>query len=214
MNIYIDFDGTLFDTEKFYVYFFNRYNVGLIKYMPIKVSLAIYNDFIDLCKKYNVSESNVFNLRNKTPKLFNLDDLALEIKEKYNLDDNYIKEVNLLYNKKYLYSDVMEFLEKYHQKYNLYILSFGETKYQNKKINCCHFKKYFKDIIITTNKGDLNIDYVNSWFIDNNPKEIEKLHNAGANKIIRIKRKDDPHFSLICSVKVKDFFALDAIDVL
>lgn len=190
MNIYIDFDGTLFDTDKF------------------------YNDFIMLCKKNNVSESEVFNIRNKTHKLFNLDDLALEIKKEFSLNDDFINSVNDLYDKKYLYEDVIDFLEKYYQKYNLYILSYGETNYQTKKISCCSFDKYFKDIIITTDKGKENIDYKDGWFIDNNPREIEKLKEAGASKIIRIKRKDDSHFNLICSVKVKDYFALDAIDVL
>lgn len=190
MNIYIDFDETLFDTSRF------------------------YNDFINLCKSYNINESKVYNLRNKCNTLFSLDKLALDIKNKYNLDASFIDEVNKLYSSKYLYDDVIPFLKKYYKENNLYILSYGENNYQLKKINCCNFTKYFKNIIITTNKGKENIDYENSLFIDNNPKEIENLSKASATKIIRIKRKDDSHFSLICLVPVKEYFALTDIDML
>ena len=190
MNIYIDFDGTLFDTDKF------------------------YKDFLAICNLYNVNETKVFNIRNESHDLFNLDDLALKIKDRYNLDDTFINNVNKLYNAKYLYDDVIDFLEKYYKKYNLFLLTFGEVKYQTKKIDCTNLKKYFKDIIITSDKGKENIDYQNSWFIDNNPREIEKIYNAGATRIIRIKRKDDSHFSLICNVKVKEYFAFSSIDVL
>ncbi len=190
MNIYIDFDGTLFDTDKF------------------------YKEFLNICKSYNVEEAKVFNIRNESQDLFNLDALALKIKDRFNLDDGFINKVNSLYDSKYLYDDVINFLEKYYKKYNLYMLTFGEANYQIKKINSTNLNKYFKDIIITTDKGHEDIDYENSWFIDNNPREIEKIHNAGATKIIRIKRKDDSHFSLICNVKVKEYFAFDDIDVL
>lgn len=190
MNIYIDFDGTLFDTARF------------------------YSDFIKLCKKYKVDESSVYNIRNKNQGLFNLDELAKEVKEKYNLSKRFLAKVDDLYNKKYLYNDVMPFLKKRFEKYNLYILSYGEKEYQEKKIKCCRFNKYFKKVIITTDKGSLDIDYENSWFIDNNPKEIERLSSVGAKNIIRIKRYDDYHFSVPCNIEVKECFALSSIDVI
>ncbi len=190
MNIYIDFDGTLYDTSKF------------------------FNDFIELCNKYKVTAEDVYNLRNKNLGLFNLDELALNIKNKYNLKNSFIKSTEKLYNKKYLYKDTVKFLKKYYKNHNLYILSYGETNYQSKKINCCNIKKYFKDIIITQDKSKENIDYKKGIFIDNNPKEIEKIASSGATKIIRIKRYDDRHFSIMCNVKVKEFFALSDIDMI
>ena len=190
MDIFIDFDGTLFDTSRF------------------------YNDFINLCKSYKVSETNIYNIRNQSNELFNLDNLAFKIKDKYNLDESFIDDVNKLYKKEYLYDDVISFLESNYLKYNLCILSYGEKNYQLKKINCCRFKKYFKKIIITTDKAHENIDYQNSIFIDNNPKEIENLSRVGATKIIRLKRKDDSHFNIMCGVKVKEYFALTDINML
>ena len=190
MNIYIDFDGTLFDTSRF------------------------YNDFIKLCNKYNIDVEEIDDIRSHMEELFSLDNFALIIKDKYHLDSGFIDEVNSLYDSKYLYDDSTAFLENIYKNNNLYILSYREKNYQKKKINCCKLNKYFKDIIITDDKGSLDIDYRNGLFIDNNPREIEALSKAGASNIIRIKRKGDSYYDAFCDVKVKEYFALSDIDVL
>ena len=190
MKIYIDFDGTMFDTSKF------------------------YKDFLKICNSYGVSDEDVYNIRNQSTGLFNLDELANSIDQKYNLSKKYLDEVNALYNRKYLYDDVIDFLEKNYQKYDLYILTYGEKNYQQKKIDCCNIRDYFKDVIITSDKGKENIDYQSGWFIDNNPKELETLSRVGASKIIRIKRKGDTYFSIPCNIDLKEYFAFSNIDVL
>ena len=75
MNIYIDFDGTLFDTNRF------------------------YNDFIEVCRSYNITKEEVTTLKNDFKSLFNLDDFALIIKDKYHLSDSFIVDINNLYSK-------------------------------------------------------------------------------------------------------------------
>ena len=190
MKIYIDFDGTMFDTSRF------------------------YKDFLKICNNYDISDEDVYNIRNQSTSLFSLDNLANSIDQKYNLGEKFLNQVNDLYKSKYLYDDVIDFLEKNYQKYDLYILTYGEKNYQQKKIDCCNIRHYFKDIIITSDKGKENIDYQNSWFIDNNPKELEILSKAGASKIIRIKRKGDTYFSIPCNIEIKECFAFDEIDMI
>ena len=186
MNIYIDFDGTLFDTNRF------------------------YNDFLLLCEKYNVNKKDII----KPKGLFNLDNLALQLKIKYNLNNSFIKETNKLYNPSYLYKDSISFLKKYYKKYNLNILTFGDYEYQLKKINCCKFKKYFKRIIITEDKTKEDIDYKNSIFIDNSPKDLKKLMSVGATNLIRIKHDDDPYSKESSLSDINEYFALNDIDML
>ena len=190
MKIYIDFDGTMFDTNRF------------------------YHDFLKICNQYGITDGEVNSLQTQLGGLFNLDEFAKKIGNDYKLDAEFLKQVESLYDKKYLYSDVIDFLEKYYQKNDLYILSYGEPNYQTKKINCCHIDKYFKEIIITENKGTEKIDYQNSYFIDNNPKEIKILSDAGATNIIRIKREGDSYFSVPCEIPVREYFAMIDIDML
>ena len=189
-NIYIDFDGTLFDTNSF------------------------YNDFIGICHDYNVSNSDIELNKEKIEGPFNLDVLADMIKDIYNLDDIFIKRVTSLYSDKYLYYDSLNFLEKYKDKYILNILTYGDYSYQSKKINCCNIKRYFKNIIITDNKGNESIDYNNSIFIDNNPNDIDLIYKKKPFKIIRIKRDDDPYKGRSSLNKVDEFFDLSTIDML
>ena len=188
MNIYIDFDGTLFNTNLF------------------------YKDFLKLCSLYNVSEKDVIDIKGN--ELFNLERISKSIKDKYNLDNTFIDKVNSLYDAKYLYDDVIPFLEKYYLNNNLYIFTYGDKEYQINKINCCNITKYFKGIIITIDKSKEDVDYQNGLFIDNSPLEISRISSAGASNIIRIKREDDPYSKMDSNVTVKEFFDLSSIDVL
>ena len=64
MKIYLDFDGTLFNTDKF------------------------YQDYLKLLQEYNIDELTINNIRPKLFKssLFNLDILTNYLVKEYNLD--------------------------------------------------------------------------------------------------------------------------------
>lgn len=170
-KIYIDFDSTLFNTDEF------------------------YGEFLNICEKYNVDSKQVINIKNETFKKacdFNLDILSKKTSEIHNLKKEFLDEVEKLYSSKYLFDDTISFLESIYLKYELVLFTYGNESYQNKKINATRIDKYFKDIIITENRKDsLNIDYVNSVFIDNNPNEIIGYYNKGARKLIRLRHKSD-----------------------
>ena len=170
MNLYLDFDGTLFNTDKF------------------------YQDYLDLLKEYKINKDIIDKEKENLFKnsLFNLDTLTKQLINKYNLDKVVFDKVNNLYNNTYVFQDVIPFLEKNKTK-KIYLLTYGEYNYQIKKINGSKLSKYFQDIIITDkDKSKLNLDYKNSIFIDNNPSEIEKFLKV-SNNVIRIRRREDKY---------------------
>lgn len=177
MKIYIDFDGTIYNSYK------------------------LDNKFINIFTKYNINKKYIKKLINDI-KNYNLVSSTL-IKE-FNLNNNILKEINNIYSNEFIYKDAITFLEKYYKKYDLILLTLtNDLNYQKKKINSSNLKKYFKDIIITTkDKTKLKeIDYEKGIFIDNNPIELEKFHNSNAINLIRIKRDNDKYSKLSLNIK-------------
>ena len=192
MKIYIDFDGTLFNTDKF------------------------YQDYLTILNKYNISSFEIEKMKKELfkNKRFNLDILIDYIIGKYNIK-NLKQEVETLYNNSYVFEDVIPFLEKY-KNYNLILLTLGDIDYQNRKIDGSMLSKYFKDIIITdVDKSQLDIDYKDNLFIDNNPKELIRFQNKGG-KIIRIRRIDDKYsvIDLDNVLEYKNFFDLKLEEII
>ena len=192
MKIYIDFDGTLFNTDKF------------------------YQDYLVILNKYNISSFEIDEMKKElfTNRKFNLDILTDYIISKYNIK-NLKQEVESLYNNSYVFEDVIPFLEKY-KNYNLILLTLGDIDYQNRKIEGSKLSKYFQDIIITdVDKSQLDIDYKDNLFIDNNPKELIKFQNNGG-KIIRIRRIEDKYsvIDLDNVLEYKSFFDLKLEEII
>lgn len=187
IKIYIDFDGTLFDSTKLYEKFINTFN------------------------KHNIKKEYIENIiENIYEKEKNYDILAKKIIKDNNLDNSIQNELNNIYSKDLIFKDTIPFLEKYHKKYDLILLTLGNKFYQEKKINSSNISKYFKEIIITNNdKSKLNIDYQNGIFIDNNPHELKKFYNSKAKYLIRIKRDTDKYSKLDLNInnipEFKDF---------
>ena len=185
MKIYIDFDGTLFNNTK------------------------LYNKFINIFKKYNITEEYINNITTKK-QYKNLDILAKKIIKDNNLDQSIINEMNKIYTNDIIYKDVIPFLEEYSQKHELILLTLGTKNYQRKKINSTNISKYFQKIIITNkDKSILNINYQNGIFIDNNPNELKKFYNSKSKYLIRIKRDTDKYSKLNLNInnipEFKDF---------
>lgn len=187
-KVYIDFDGTLYNSDNF------------------------YNGFIEICSKYNIEkekvkeiENDIFNNKN----LFNVDILSQKIFEYYQLPISFLYNVEALYKKPNLFSDTIPSLEQLikSSKYELYILTHGNREYQLKKITSSKIDKYIKEIIVTTgSKIDLDgINYQESIFIDNNPFQIKQLIAAKAKKVIRIRRHQDKYSKIASTVPVNEY---------
>ena len=187
MNIYIDFDGTLYNTTK------------------------LNKNFIHIFNKYNINTEYIKKLMNNYK---NYDILANKIIIDNNIDKSIYNEIFNLYSNNLVYKDVIPFLEKYYKKYELILLTLGNKEYQEKKIKSSNLKKYFKDIIITNkDKSKLNIDYTNGIFIDNNPNELKKFYNSNATYLIRIKRNEDKYSKLNLDIKnIPEFNSFKDLD--
>ena len=103
-----------------------------------------------------------------------------------------IIETNNINLEKYLYPDTIPFFEKYKDKYILILLtkSNNHNAYQLFEILDTKISNYFQEIIIikTNLKGELDLDYQNSIFIDDDPKELESIKKRNPYDIIRLKR--------------------------
>ena len=192
MKIYIDFDSTLYDTNK------------------------LYKEFINIFKRNNIKEIQIKELMKSKEyiKTKSFDILANIIIKKYNLNKEIYNEIDKIYSQDLVFKDVIPFLEKYYQKYDLILLTFGTKKFQEKKIKSSNLNKYFKDIIITNkDKSKLNIDYINGVFIDNNPNELKKFYNSKATKLIRIKRDTDKYSKLNLNINnIPEFISFEELE--
>ena len=190
MNIYIDFDGTLFNTDQYtrdFMKIFNDYSIDNILFEKIKNKLF------------------------SNEKLFNLNVIIHYLLTHNNIDYELQDKIDSLLNSSYLFPEVHYCLkELINIGYDLYLLTYGDDDFQTFKINASNIAKYFKEIIITNkDKSELNLDYENSIFIDNNPVEIEKIYNSKPKTLIRIKRDCDRYTKEKCKVsdiiECKDF---------
>ena len=96
------------------------------------------------------------------------------------------------------------------------VLPIGYIDYQNRKIKGSKLCKYFQDIIITdVDKSQLDINYKDNLFIDNNPKELIKFQNRGG-KVIRIRRIEDKYsvIDLDNVLEYKNFFYLKLEEII
>lgn len=187
-KLYIDFDGTLYNTDK------------------------LTKNFIELCQKYDLTEEE----KNKLVEQFSainifldMDEFIKSIQNEYKLADTILKDIEKLYSLSYIYKDVESSLQKLKEsnKYEMYILTYGSVFHQQKKIQASKIGKYFKDIIIVTkNKATLKeVDYKNGIFIDNNPLEIAGFLNAKAKNVIRIRRPSDKYSSQDSKSLIKEY---------
>ena len=169
MKVYIDFDRTLFDCDRFLEDLYSLIN----KYMIPKTT---FKECQGQCKKKGFNPHNILDL----------------VKEKYDFDEKLYTEVsNLIRNSSsYLYQDTLPFLDYLKSlNYEIIILTKGNSNYQREKIFNARIDSYYNKLIVTMkHKGELDIDYINSIFIDDNPIEISSLIKKKPKRIIRIKR--------------------------
>lgn len=177
MKIYVDFDRTLFDCDKFLGDLYaliNKYNI----------TKELFRDCQNQCKKMGFNPYNILNL----------------VKEKFSFDEELLHEINILIGNtsEYLYYDAIPFLKylKDHN-YEIIILTKGNSDYQREKIFNAHLDSYYNKLIVTMkHKGTLKLDYKNSIFIDDNPIEIQSIMNKNPKMIIRMIRDNSKYSNI------------------
>ena len=155
--------------------------------------------------------------------IFNTDLFQVEIQE---IDKNLdlqkdlkkLKEIiktNNINLEKYLYPDAIPFFKKYKHNYTLILLtkSNDHNAYQLFKIEESKISNYFQEIIIikTNLKGELDLDYQNSIFIDDDVCELESIKKRNPYDIIRLKR--GKHQDEILKTNIKEVTNLLEIEL-
>ena len=185
MNFYLDFDRTLFDTDRFYL--------DLEKIIDKYISIEIFNEY----KNNDCIEG------------FNTNVILHEISKDYEINSNIYNEINefMQSSYQYIYDDVIPFLAKYRQKYHFIILTKGNEEFQMQKIKYSHIMDYIEDIIVTLkDKGDLNLDYQNSLFVDDSKIELLSINKNNPKKLFCINRKEKDNNEFLT---IKSFDEID-----
>ena len=182
MNYYIDFDNTLYETAKLTESMLNRIAEAISKNTEIRKdeSLKYVKD------NFNSTYGNIYKF-------------AKDIADKYKIEKKSIIdeiEETIANGKNYVYIDCIDFLENLKkQGHKLYILTYisnGNQEYQMKKIIGSNLSKYFDGIIMTTEyKFNLDFNYKEGIFIDDDPRDLNGLFEKGPIKVIRIRKANN-----------------------
>lgn len=197
MNYYIDFDNTLYDTPKL--------AEKMLRCIAEK-NAEISNDSIE--SKY-IECKAMFNREN----IYDIYELAKYFSHQYGYGaDILINEINnkILSSKELIFEDVIPFLTKLKEKGNkLYMLTYcaGSIEFQSIKIAGSKIADYFDALYITKEpKYNLDIDYKNGIFIDDNPKDLIGLYQKEAKEVIRIRREGNKYsIEDIENINIKEY---------
>ena len=203
MYIFFDWDGVLFDIQKFKEEF-RRVFVD-----EFKLSSEDYKN------TYNRSKQTLNGVSNYV--FSNHLDI---LKKEFGLSGEFVrKSIFNIEMEKFLYNDVEENLRKLRNKgYKLVVLTFGSKEIQNMKIDGVGIRRYFDDILITVgDKGEVINKYVDSnqikesCFVDDKVENLQivqatnedvKLYFMSRNCLDNIERLDNinNNFTKICNL--------------
>lgn len=203
MNYYIDFDNTLYNTPL----------------LTARLLNSIVNSIIE---KTNLDSKVLYE---ECKSMFNQDlchvELAKYFSAKYNLDTStIINNLNniLLNGYDLVFDDVIPFLEKLKEKGNkLYMLTYSKhsLEYQSIKIAGSKLSDYFDTLYITTvPKYNLDIDYENGIFIDDNPNDLLGLYSKNAKQVIRLRRKENKYSIKDLDKNIQEYSSLSEINII
>ncbi len=184
MKIFLDFDDVLFNTKAFkkdLIAIFKRNKVSQ------KDFLATYKDYPTATKKGLQKYDPFEQIKRLEKKLF-----VDGVKIKKDLIHFLAKSSD------YLFRDVKKFIQEFDRK-NLYLVSYGHTGFQGKKIANCGLKKYFKKIIITDKmKGEAIKGLVSQKekfvFIDDRVDQIEAVKRKLPGSITFLMKRKEGRF--------------------
>lgn len=206
MKYYFDFDNTLYETAR------------LTEKMLNTISKAISDKTqvnIDELEKYvkenfNSTKGNIFLFAEEMSDMY-------KVEKKYVLDklNSVIDNGNDV-----TFEDAIRFIKKLAEGENkLYILTYVANKmnndYQMQKIIGSGIAKYFDGIIITSDyKFNLDIDYKNGIFFDDDPRDLKGLYDKNPIKVIRIRKENNKRSKInIENKNIEEYKTFDEIDI-
>ena len=204
MNYYIDFDNTMYNTGKL----LNRMYKAIASEIVKQNKTLDEEGIIEECK-------NKFGKENIT----DIYELAKYFANKYNLNlDLIIKAINaeILNSNDLVFNDVIPFLNRLKEKgHKLFIFSYGgkNAQYQSLKIVGSGIANYFDGIYLSANlKYELDINYSDGIFIDDNPRDLLGIYSKNPKEVIRIRRPENKYsVKDIENTNIKEYKSFDDI---
>ena len=194
MNVYIDFDRTLFDTGAF---FKDLENILELNGVP-------FNEFLKYAKEDEENGFNIFTILNV-------------MKKDIKINSGIFEKINELFknSETYIYDDAYDFIAKLKERgYKVFILTKGNNEYQLLKIQNTNLLNFVDGVLVTLKaKGELELDYQESIFIDDNPKELESIVKKNPKRIIRMKRDNAKYNDILSSEKIEEVNSLNNITI-
>ena len=203
LNYYIDFDNTLYKTKALTEKMLNTIARICLREKGLEI-----DKIIEEAKK-------MFNREN----IYNIFELCKFFGNKYKIKEEIIKKeiINIILNgKEDVYDDSIEFLEFLKKGENkLHLLTYtakGDIEYQSLKIMGSGLANFFDTLIITSEpKYELDLNYKNGIFIDDNPKDLIGLYKKNPIDLIRIRRADNKYSLQDIDIEIKEYNNLKEI---
>lgn len=205
MNYYIDFDNTLYETA------------NLTKKMLSEIAKAIskekdlrYEDVLEnITPQFNSTVDNIFTFSEKVARLYGVNEkIAIQ-----SVNDAIANGADLVFE------DAKRFVERKRANGdNLVILTYiadGNQEYQLKKVMGSRLANYFNQIIITNKyKFELDLDYKNGIFIDDDPRDLNGLLAKNPIKVIRIRKPNNKRSKIdMENSQIEEFTSFDEIKI-
>ena len=204
MNYFVDFDHTLYNTNVFA----NDMLEKLAKYIATACTQSfeeILNNIKSMFKRDGIYD--IYDLIKHLSKPSQYDFIEQEA----------VKVVNsvIFDGAKYLYDDSIPFLKYLKDSGNkIYILSYNESRvyFQTIKIAGSGVLGYVDALISTTSlKGEMPLDFKNSIFIDDKPKDLVSIFNKEPLNIYRIRRPNDKYSDKETNCPIQEFIGLEEL---
>lgn len=206
MNYYIDFDNTLYETAKL--------TDCMLKAMSNSIS-----------KQTGANSENIFKFskENWDHTNDNIFSYSEKMANKYNADANLVlDEVNkvVLAGEENVFEDAKTFLKKLKNNGNkIFLLTYlpkVNQEYQMKKILGSGITNYFTGLIMTTElKFNIDINYENGIFIDDDPRDLNGLYERNPIKVIRIRKENNWRSKIdINNKNIEEYESFDDIEII
>ena len=204
MNIFIDFDHTLYNTK-----LLTKDMLNALAIYISRISNENFESVLETLKnKFKRGNNNIYDIYELIKyfsKIFNYD-----YKEATNIVNNVINN-----GTQYLFEDSIPFLKGLKKKnHNVYILSYNENEvyFQAVKIAGSGLLKYVDGVFPTTTlKGEIPLDFSKCIFIDDKPKDLISIYNNHPFKIFRIRRKNDTYSEIETNLPIPEFTSLEEL---
>ncbi len=204
MNIFIDFDHTLYNTP-----LLTKDMLDALAIYISKVSNENFEPVLETLKnKFKRGNNNIYDIYELIKyfsKIFNYD-----YKEATNIVNNVINN-----GTQYLFEDSIPFLKGLKKKnHKVYILSYNENEvyFQAVKIAGSGLLKYVDGVFPTTTlKGEIPLDFSKCIFIDDKPKDLISIYNNHPFKVFRIRRKNDTYSEIETNLPIPEFTSLEEL---